>query len=79
MGFFHDSCHSDVTINKKTRATSCPSCVRIYANAIKDKSQKFESYNRKSKSDTEIDNEGDDENSEGIEELDYKIQENEKK
>lgn len=51
--------------------------MRIYANAVKDKSQKFETYNKKSKTDTEIENEGDDENSEGIEEEDFLTQEHE--
>lgn len=70
LGYFHDSCHSDITISKKTRASSCPSCVRIYANAVKDKSHKLETFkeHKKNKSDTEIENEGDDENSEGLEE-----------
>ncbi|KAL5275341.1 hypothetical protein ACFFRR_001316 [Megaselia abdita] len=77
LGYFHDSCHSDNTISKKTRTASCPSCVRIYANAVKDKGHKIETYSRNHKSDTEIENEGDDENSESIEELDYRIQENE--
>lgn len=74
LGFFHDNCHLDITTSKKTRAASCPSCVRIYANAVKDKSQKFETY-KKNKTDTEIENEGDDENSEGIEEVDFLMQE----
>lgn len=75
LGYFHDNCHSDITISKKTRASSCPSCVRIYANAVKDKSQKLENYKEHKKimsDDTEFDNEGDDENSEGIDDQDYK-------
>uniref|UniRef100_T1GHG3 Zinc finger PHD-type domain-containing protein n=1 Tax=Megaselia scalaris TaxID=36166 RepID=T1GHG3_MEGSC len=69
LGSFHDSCHSDETISKKTRASSCPSCVRIYANAIKDRNQKIEAHKenrRNAKLELELENEGDDEISEEV-------------